>query len=170
MHHLVFLAILSLALLDCGELNHSGLSAPDSERSPMVIPNAHTGDLHSGLSVQAPHPIKLDSSYIDLLRLSSIYVLENNFVFSENSLTVFFYVLKSKNESRCNQATAMKRILLCVLLLISGNVQPNPGPTIQACRPKPTSSDSYGVAALKQQQTKLLQTVNHAQVLWNPNA
>ena len=35
MLHLAFLAILSLALLDCGELNHSGLSALDSQRSPI---------------------------------------------------------------------------------------------------------------------------------------
>lgn len=144
--HFPFALFVALCFLENGENVHSGKCAPTKGHSPLVVPNSQTGDSRYGHSMQAPNSVHVDPfSHAKLLSLSCIAVLETNFVFSEKSLVALNYFLKSKNvPSPCNKAFSRQRFMLCLLLLMSGNIQPNPGPITSCNSPDSLISNTAG--------------------------
>lgn len=71
-------------------------------------------------------PSIMTTNYSEILQhLHSLLLLNDCFVLSEDSFLDFVYSLNTKKESCKNSKL---RCLVVLLLLISGNVQPNPGP------------------------------------------
>lgn len=79
-------------------------------------------------------PLFFSSDTADLARLISVMALQDNFTISESCLRSFVLKISSKNESSIQSFKSLKlRCLIVLLLLISGNVQPNPGPDSAIC-------------------------------------
>ncbi len=68
---------------------------------------------------------------VDLVHLMSIKVLQDNFTISINSINEFELEVNTKSESSIKGLQGLKQTCIIVLLLlISGNVQPSPGPDV----------------------------------------
>ncbi len=65
---------------------------------------------------------------INFLCLHYLFILKDWFNISENYLAGFVNSLLSKTERSMLSISARHRLMIILLLLISGNVQPNPGP------------------------------------------
>lgn len=129
MKFVLFLLCL-LILFDYGEVGQCTASESDYMLLPQFdsLHGKHT--LSVTLELKGIMPMHLSLCFnetMNFLRLHCLFVLKDWFNISMNSLPVFMNSLNSKIDVSCGK-TAKLRLLIILLLMISGNVQPNPGP------------------------------------------
>lgn len=84
--------------------------------------------------------------FVHLTRFARIMVVQENFVVTPgSSLICFFFLRVLKNEGKLSRKSNLQSALIVLLLLISGNVQPNPGPDVVTSFNTPTDKSSTGL-------------------------
>lgn len=128
----IFVVLLcALTLTRSGENEHCRwVSTSDNVLSrPLDILFAGTRSFLLVPLVQVPMYLWHDVNITNLCHYQSLMVLNDCFVLSGNSLVDFACSRSLKKEKPCK--VIKQRCLVILLLLISGNVQPNPGPDMQ---------------------------------------
>lgn len=128
----IFVVLLcALTLTISGENEHCRwVSTSDNVLSrPLDILFAGTRSFSLVPLVQVPMYLWHDVNITNLCHYQSLMVLNYCFVLSGNSLVDFACSRSHKKENPCK--VIKQRCLVILLLLISGNVQPNPGPDMQ---------------------------------------
>lgn len=125
---LTFLSLMSfIDYVDIG-------SCSASEADYVLVPPldfSHRDALSVPLKLKVIMPVHLSlCSYnaVNSLRLNCLFILKDWYNISINSLPGFVSYLHSKNERPMSGKSTRHRLMVMLLLLISGNVQPNPGP------------------------------------------
>lgn len=122
------LALLLLASF-CGDyvIDRSRDCSPLNANSPMALPSPQTLSPPGGCLAQTPSRVTVSTPALSI-GLMCCYVLKSCFCVSTDSL--FLSILSSDVKSNCNPKVFKVRCMILLLLLLSGNIEPNPGPGI----------------------------------------
>lgn len=122
----------------------------------LCLPSKGSNVIHEPFSFALISMPISSGNFVCSVRYPSIKVLQDCFFSAAHSMADLANYAKAKDVL----GVSIKRCLILMLLFISGNVQPNPGPTT------PFQIDNPAVQ--RQRLFRTFQTVNHAKVVWDP--
>ena len=121
---ILFVLLIVLSLYDSGSPGRQGCAFVPL---PPVLPSTVAGETlpYHEKDLQVPSLYVDSFKFAKLLRLSCLFILKSNFTCSDNSLIAL--VIKPKNYQSVLPCSKHRYFIL-LLLFLSGNVHPNPGP------------------------------------------